>query len=305
MRRTHDLFLRLAPAMLALAATVAHPVVGQMKASGPDRARRDGAQAYSQNSRAVGDACDNPIEIKLPDELIYQDANSTCGRDNDYTETCLGHYDGGEDIIYKLTVTYPITVVFHLHPLGTSYTALAVGSTCPPGDPCLAYSYSYEAELHDTGYVYLDPGIYFLMIDTWPSPDCIPEFTLTIDEGFWPYGACCLPDGTCEPNMWQDDCEGYPGGEYQGHQSSCEPNPCPQPCVCGDVDESGGAVDLNDFATLALCCGLGEPGGPCGEREFACSDLNGDELIDLVDFATFALLFGRVSTNLVPDCLVE
>jgi len=77
-------------------------------------------------------------------------------------------------------------------------------------------------------------------------------------------------------------------------------------CPCGDTDHSGGAVDLNDFATFALCFGLNEANPPdCDEEAFTCSDLDGDGDVDLPDFATFALWFGLVPDQYVPDCTPE
>jgi len=77
----------------------------------------------------------------------------------------------------------------------------------------------------------------------------------------------------------------------------------PPTCICGDIDESGGPVDLVDFATFALCFGQSGPIPGCDADAFECGDLDGSGgPIDLVDFATFANLFGLVSTKTVPDC---
>jgi hypothetical protein len=74
-------------------------------------------------------------------------------------------------------------------------------------------------------------------------------------------------------------------------------------CICGDIDGSGGPVDLNDFGAFALCYGASGPGPGCDEATFACSDLNASGQVNLSDFSTFAVLFGVTSTNEVPDCL--
>jgi hypothetical protein len=58
----------------------------------------------------------------------------------------------------------------------------------------------------------------------------------------------------------------------------------------GDFDGDGD-VDLNDFATFALCYGgaaVTTPPPGCSEAEFGLSDLDGDNDVDLGDFATFA-----------------
>jgi len=67
---------------------------------------------------------------------------------------------------------------------------------------------------------------------------------------------------------------------------------------CGDIDGSGGLVNLVDFATFALCFGQ----SPSLSIGCMCSDINGDGSINLVDFATFSLTFGSVSTNVPPNC---
>jgi len=79
---------------------------------------------------------------------------------------------------------------------------------------------------------------------------------------------------------------------------TCQAAPCP----CGDIDRSGGPVDLADFAFYANCHGLSGPSPDCSTEQFECSDLDGSGLVDLTDFATFAVLFGTEPTNTVPDC---
>ena len=59
----------------------------------------------------------------------------------------------------------------------------------------------------------------------------------------------------------------------------------------GDMDGDD-HVDLADFATFATCYGLGGPHAECEAQEFAACDLDADGLVDLSDFATFALSFG-------------
>ena len=68
--------------------------------------------------------------------------------------------------------------------------------------------------------------------------------------------------------------------------------------TCGDLDGSGGTVNLVDFATFALCFGS----LPSSSPACLCSDLNGDGANDLQDFATFGLLFGTDSTDFPPNC---
>jgi hypothetical protein len=70
------------------------------------------------------------------------------------------------------------------------------------------------------------------------------------------------------------------------------------PFNCGDIDGSGGIVNLVDFASFAVCFNA----LPSMSTACACSDLNGDGSINLQDFATFSLIFNGSSTNLPPNC---
>jgi hypothetical protein len=141
-----------------------------------------------------GDDCLNPISVILPAAIPYIDIDSTCGRGNDYTQTCLGNFDGGEDIIYELTVTESVDMVISLDPFGTGYTGILIDDNCPPDDDCIIVSTRNSGD-HSIAPVHLEPGTYFIMIDTWPSPDCIPQFELKID-----------PPG----EIWQGDDCGFP-----------------------------------------------------------------------------------------------
>ncbi|MCZ6765754.1 MAG: hypothetical protein O7D32_02350, partial [bacterium] len=68
--------------------------------------------------------------------------------------------------------------------------------------------------------------------------------------------------------------------------------------TCGDINGSGGNVDLVDFASFAVCFNA----LPSSSAACACSDLNLDGAINLLDFATLSLIFNRSSTNTLPNC---
>lgn len=145
----------------------------------------------------VGDNCGLPIAVTLPADLPYSDLNQyTCGRGNTYDDpnngTCLWYYDGGEDIIYELTVSDSVDVDVTMDPKGTSWTGIALDDSCPPDDTCIAYDRA-SSGIRTLNNVHLDPGVYYIMVDTWPSPVCIPDFDLTI-----------TPSAGPPPN---DDCE--------------------------------------------------------------------------------------------------
>ena len=69
-------------------------------------------------------------------------------------------------------------------------------------------------------------------------------------------------------------------------------------CNCGDIDESGGDVNLQDFGLFASCFRV----SPVESAACLCSDMNGDGTVNLIDFNLFALIFGLTSTDLPPNC---
>jgi len=136
-----------------------------------------------------GDNCDNPIALAIPGDLPYLDHNqTTCGRGDDYSETCLGYYDGGEDIVYEITVAQDIAISVVLDPKSTDYTGILLDDACPSDGDCIAMSTNVNSSIHGLYNVSLTAGTYYLMIDTWPSPDCIPDFDLAITEALIPGG---------------------------------------------------------------------------------------------------------------------
>jgi hypothetical protein len=139
-----------------------------------------------------GDNCGLPIQVTLDPNSTYVDPNqTTCGRVDDYETTCMGLYDGGEDIIYELIVTeaacYQVTV-----DADTIWAGVAIFDICPAfGDPnCLGQATTSSNP--DTFQIDLAPGTYYLMVDTFPAPECA-DFTLTIEPCPPP-----APGETCE-----------------------------------------------------------------------------------------------------------
>jgi hypothetical protein len=123
-----------------------------------------------------------------------------------------------------------------------------------------------------------------------------------------PLGRCCYGGGGCA-EMTDVECYEW-GGTFGGEDTWCKgdrdgdglDDAC-QGCACGDINRSGGPVDLNDFALFATCFGLAEATPPdCPEAIIECSDLDGDGIVGLADFATFANWYGLESTLTAPDC---
>jgi hypothetical protein len=66
-----------------------------------------------------------------------------------------------------------------------------------------------------------------------------------------PRGACCMPNGTCQPEMSEYDCTNQTiPGTWLGEGTTCDPNPCPQPVVGACCFSTGGCLVLEDWLCL-------------------------------------------------------
>jgi hypothetical protein len=172
-----------------------------------------------------GSDCSNPVEVTLSAaNLPFVDHNTTSGRGNDYVHTCLGSFDGDADLIYRLNVTEPLVLRFSFDPHGTPYTALALSRSCPPDD-CLFTRRDTFGDAYAIDYVVLVPGVYYLMVDSWLSPQGIVACDLTIDVGDTDAGACCVA-GQCYAGKTLAECLGLGGGWWRNTacgSSTCQP----------------------------------------------------------------------------------
>ncbi|MCK4340592.1 MAG: hypothetical protein KAY37_02565 [Phycisphaerae bacterium] len=177
----------------------------------------------------IGDYCGLPLVVNLPAELPYGDISQyTCERVNNYQETCLDSYDGGEEIIYELNVTEMTDVEITLDPKTTEWTGIVLDDSCPPDEDCIALSTSQDASPHGLGCLRLTPGIYYVMVDTWPFPDCIEDFDLTI-EACTVIGRCCYGSNPVQcADVGETDCLTIYEGEWT-EGLNCTENPCPEP----------------------------------------------------------------------------
>ncbi len=122
------------------------------------------------------------VSVTLPAELPYSNTNTNCGLGNRQSTTCLGSYDGGEDITYQVTLTAPLSLNIVLDPGASDYTGMAISDAFPLGATCIATSTNSGVGAHGFYGLSLAAGTYYIMIDTWPTPNCIPSFTLSIQE---------------------------------------------------------------------------------------------------------------------------
>ncbi len=145
-------------------------------------------------------ACNPEMVIgDINSQLPYSDiGQTTCGAGNDWDNTCLDNYDDGEDFIYEFTVSEFIVLNIALDPHDNPNTGLLIDDFCPPDQSsCIAISTSSGAAPHGVEGLVLPPGTYWIMIDNYPSPDCIAEFDLTIEEGMLALGLAAtenIPD---------------------------------------------------------------------------------------------------------------
>ncbi|MBK8231418.1 MAG: hypothetical protein IT349_02330 [Candidatus Eisenbacteria bacterium] len=87
-------------------------------------------------------------------------------------------------------------------------------------------------------------------------------------------GACCFNDGSCSV-LGINDCDAQ-GGIYQGNDTVCDPNPCPQPGACCFAN---GSCELRVVSDCLLNGGTFMDGpcdpNPCPQPEGACCFPNG------------------------------
>jgi len=145
-----------------------------------------------EGGKAVGDNCSNPLLITINNagDLPYADTlggNTTVGSGNNYDNTCLNDFDGGNDFIYKIELGEDMTLSFNLDPMGTTYTGFALNEQCfdEPTATCLAVSTDTYGTGEAHGFaIALEAGTYYIMVDSWPNTKTtdIPDFDLTINE---------------------------------------------------------------------------------------------------------------------------
>jgi hypothetical protein len=134
-----------------------------------------------EGSRAIGDDCSSPIIISVPAQLPYNVTGQTnCGRGNTYNTSCLGNYDGGEDIMYRLDATVNATITITMNPGASGWTGMYLSSTCGNSATCMAISTGSSGIRTISNQAITAGNSYYIMVDTWPSPNCIPSFSLNI-----------------------------------------------------------------------------------------------------------------------------
>ncbi len=139
-----------------------------------------------------GGSCAMPFVVNADTDLPYTSSETTCGKGNTYSNTCLGNYDGGEDAIYQLTLTSEMYIEIS-YTTALTYTGILLDDSCPPDPTTCIDSFTISGAGGGTlGGNLLPAGTYYIMLDTWPTPNCF-AYTLTIT------GAAQTPTPTITP----------------------------------------------------------------------------------------------------------
>ncbi len=222
-----------------------------------------------------GDNCSDPYVLTLGlSDLPYTDYNQyTCGRVNDYVGTamCYGNYYGnGEDMVYQVTFTQDMTLKFTMDPQGSTWTYMELREDCPPtggaSGACVFYMRNTGSGVYSSSAISVFAGTYYIIVDTWPSPDCIPAFNLTIEAVTPPDGRCCYgyPQGTLCDDVPEFDCIAL-GGAWDGTKN-CTDNPCviaspgddcTDPYIVKLPDDMTGGTNNDEFINTNYTCGRG------------------------------------------------
>jgi hypothetical protein len=221
----------------------------------------------------VGGAdCGSAVPLDIPANLPTLNEETNCGMGNNYSDTCLGNYDGGEDIIYNLNVTEESLVAFIAGSADTTYWGVALSPSCPPGaDDCIVSHGESTANIFIFGCYRLAPGPYSVMFDTWPTPDCIATLTFSLDN----FCECATGETSCADADTADTCDVW--GQWGQALTPC-------PAGCGDI--GGGVMGCLPECTLGETrCTDSNTSGTCDANGFwvdascpnGCADIGGGE----------------------------
>jgi hypothetical protein len=137
-----------------------------------------------------------------------------------------------------------------MDPQGTTWTGFGLFDTCPPGTTALYTKTNSGSAAYQSDCLNLLAGTYYLMVDTWPSPACIPAFTMTIEACEPPTGRCCYDGGYQCAEVTSSECVAL-GGAWDVTKTCAEP--CP---IAPDNDTCQSAFEI--------CCGSYKEGTTIG-----------------------------------------
>jgi len=204
-----------------------------------------GTSCTPNNCPGLPPDCVNAIVVRT---LPYGQDDTTCGHVDDYTETCLGYYDGGEDILYRLDLAQPecVNITVTGATPADNWIGVAIGVLCPPQATCIATDTSGSDTVAAISDLELPADTYWLMIDTWPSPPCV-HYRLEIVRCLV---GVCPGDVNCDGRVTFADID--PFVEALGGQSAWNVNHANCPWLNGDCNGSGTVTfaDIDLFVAL-------------------------------------------------------
>ncbi|MEM7228385.1 MAG: M12 family metallo-peptidase [Planctomycetota bacterium] len=215
----------------------------------------DGVIAYSTIG-ATTDGPNNPAGV-CNDSGSNETANDIWYT---YSATCSGtltvstcddvHGQGAPNYDTDLVIYGPYANVGAINCNNLAFNACNDDDTTNPCGGAPEYSSTIEINVA-AGEVYL------IRVGGWQTGNAGDGFLSVDCAGSGPSGACCFADGSCSITAGSGACTAQ-GGTYQGDGSSCAPNPCPQPSVCGpgagDCFSANGTVGCDDVACCELIC---------------------------------------------------
>jgi len=235
-------------------------------------------QPYCQtpSPASVGVDCsqaDAATPLTLPAEFMSPVVGQTnCGLGDTYSNTCLDNYDGGEDATLRVVVTEPVIARFVLDPKDSDWTGMALDSVCPLDsgtNDCLLKATNSQASPYSTGCAQLAAGTYYMMFDTYPTPDCIPEFDLIAVPCDCVTGQTRCADAntlqTCSASGVWTDRVCLAGCDDSSGTAQCLPagDTCAQ-AVTLDVSSGGATVQVDNISNTnsfsAYSCASGRTG---------------------------------------------
>ncbi|MCA9254854.1 MAG: hypothetical protein KDA33_04420, partial [Phycisphaerales bacterium] len=235
------------------------------------------SQLFPPCSPVSNDGVDCEYPLAIP-SIPYVDLNTTCGRNDDYADTCLDAYDQGQDFVYSFTLSGPrcIDISVGGATAADAGFGVLVDNACPSDTTCLAFAVTAGTTATIQG-LSLGAGDYFLMLD---SPDAVTDcfsYSLSISDCPSVMGACCHGDGACDQQT-QSSCQQV-GGLTWTSGANCDPSPCPYLKGDANCDHQVDAADTPDFVAAMI----GEYAG-C---DLALCDMDDSGSVDGADIPLF------------------
>ena len=113
---------------------------------------------------------------------------SNCGGGNDYSDTCLGVRDEGEDIIFHLSLVEETTLTINAHKVNSPTAKMALDSTCIGNGSTCVKSLSdismVGMDLYYNSYFYcrtLEAGTHTIILDGGSINTCVSGFGFFVE----------------------------------------------------------------------------------------------------------------------------